>query len=202
MNARSLAFLAVRLGALYWIVTAFLELAKIAAALVNMISSMIHMEVGSENIVITNFVILLLPVLVPLIGGIILWCTAGSLSKALAPSKLRDVTLVKTQDTDVSSSGEKSVLPMRSQTHSANPVLRTTLQIGLGIAGIMLLVNSIPEFIKLLIMLSNQEVALFAERAWTDDSAKFIEVIVQMLLGICLAVGAGGIARFFTRTME
>lgn len=198
LNARSLAFVAVRLGALYLIATSLLEMAKNAADVVRLISGIIYMDIGNENVAYSSLLFLLLPIVVPLICGILLWCLAYRLSQALAPAKLRLEPPIESAGTR--SNSEDHLLPLRSHTHGANPILRTCLHIGLGISGIMLLVNSIPEFIKLLIMLTNQEAALFAEHTWTEDSANFVKVIVQMLLGICLAAGAGGIARFFTRT--
>lgn len=198
MNARSLAFVAVRLGALYLIVTSVLELANNAADVVRLISDIIYMDIGNGNIAYSSLLFMLLPSAVPLICGILLWCLAYRLSQALAPTKLRDKPIIGSAGTQ--SNREDQLLPLRSHTHGANPILRVYLHIGLGISGIMLLVNSIPEFIKLLIMLTNQEAALFAEHTWTEDSANFVKVIVQMLLGIFLAAGAGGIARFFTRT--
>lgn len=198
MNARSLAFVAVRLGALYLIVTSLLEMAKNAAEVVRLISGIIYMDIGNGYIAYSSLLFLLLPIVVPLICGILLWCLAYRLSQALAPAKPRQEPLLESMG--IQSSSDDQLLPLRSHTHGANPILRTCLHIGLGISGIMLLVNSIPEFIKLLIMLTNQEATLFAKHTWTEDSANFIKVIVQMLLGICLAAGAGGIARFFTRT--
>lgn len=146
MNVRSLAFLAVRLGALYLIVTAFMEVAKNAAVLVKVISEMIHVDIGNGNVAYSNLLFLLLPIVVPLICGILLWCLASRLSQALAPAKLHLHQQALISPAGIQTGDEDIALPMRSHTHAVNPLLRTILQIGLGISGIMLLVNGIPEF--------------------------------------------------------
>lgn len=102
------------------------------------------------------------------------------------------------------SCGSRSVgeeeLPRRSRSQELAALTKPLLQTGLGISGLILLINGIPDFIHMLMTITYVDTHMYPDHMQRELSANFVQVIVKMLLGLCLAIGAGGLTRYFTRS--
>ncbi|MBN3522437.1 hypothetical protein [Paenibacillus apiarius] len=195
MNSRSLAYVAVRLLALYFFITSIVQLSNVAQ--VSLPPLLYNKEALNrsmdQNVVL--FVTMLLPAVVTLLAACILWCSAYRISGALSPSGMKEAAFVAREE-----EREDQPLPLRTKTHALAPLTKPLLQIALGISGIILLVLSIPEFIHMIVTLSYVDTGMYPDQMQREFNASFLQIIVKLLLGFCLTIGAGGITRFITRS--
>ncbi|MBG9792921.1 hypothetical protein ABD76_10665 [Paenibacillus dendritiformis] len=191
MNTRSLAYVAVRLLALYFFINAIVHVSNVVqVSLPNLMS--IKDAAASRPDQMLLLVVVLLPSIIMLLSAFVLWTAAYRISGLLAPSaQPREEAAAA----EAPGGGE---LPRRSQELAS--LTRPLLQTGLGISGLILLVNGIPDFIHMLMTITYVDTHMYPDHMQRELSANFVQVIVKMLLGLCLAIGAGGLTRYFTRS--
>ncbi|MCM3340150.1 hypothetical protein M3650_16260 [Paenibacillus sp. MER TA 81-3] len=195
MNTRSLAYVAVRLLALYFFITSIVQLSNVAQ--VSLPPLLYNKEALShdmnQNVIL--IVMMLLPAVVMLLAACVLWWSAYRISGALSPSGMNETAfLIREAERD------DEPVPLRTKTHALAPLTKPLLQIALGISGIILLVLSIPEFIHMIVTLSYVDTGMYPDQMQREFNASFLQIIVKLLLGFCLAISAGGITRFITRS--
>lgn len=193
MNTRSLAYVAVRLLALYFFITAIVHVSNVVqVSLPNLMSLMDTAVSRPDQIVL--LVVVLLPSILMLLSAFVLWTTAYRISRLLSPA------VQPREEVAAAAASERGELPLRSRAQELASLTKPLLQTGLGISGLILLINGIPDFIHMLITITYIDTDMYPDHMQRELSANFVQVIVKMLLGLCLAIGAGGLTRYFTRS--
>ncbi|RJG16644.1 hypothetical protein [Paenibacillus thiaminolyticus] len=193
MNTRSLAYVAVRLLALYFFITAIVHVSNVVqVSLPNLLSIKDAAVSRPDQIVL--LVVVLLPSIIMLLSALVLWTAAYRISGLLTPAvPLRE-------EAAAAEGAGREELPRRSRSQELAALTKPLLQTGLGISGLILLINGIPDFIHMLMTITYVDTHMYPDHMQRELNANFVQVIVKMLLGLCLAIGAGGLTRYFTRS--
>ncbi|CAH8714972.1 hypothetical protein M5W83_24105 [Paenibacillus thiaminolyticus] len=193
MNTRSLAYVAVRLLALYFFITAIVHVSNVVQVSLPNLMSIKDAAVSRPDQIVL-LVVVLLPSIIMLLSAFVLWTAAYRISGLLTPA------VPPREEAAAAEASEREELPRRSRSQELAALTKPLLQTGLGISGLILLINGIPDFIHMLMTITYVDTHMYPDHMQRELSANFVQVIVKMLLGLCLAIGAGGLTRYFTRS--